>query len=505
MESKNSSIRKYQILNIRVLEVLLPVILGILVVCLMVYSLKLAFAFGLLLPALYIITKKPAFGLLVILTLISSIVFKEALPVIPLGVGSLYIPDIILIYLLFLTIVSRGRAGRLFSDYGAGEKILFCFFIASIIALLNAVMVHKVPLVDAAGEFRILTYYLLYPVIAELFQSEKQIRYLVNGMFVLGLVVGGAMLIQAVIGESIHLMPGRIEAAEAGYYPDSATRILPPGQALVLFIFIVSGAILYLADRFNKIFVYLSFFVCAVGVLLTYNRSYWVAGFICFIILFAMAKTNRKIRIFSRLFFPSIMVLFFVLMFFLVSPSRFASRYLKTIEDRVESLFSLNELYSSGSLQWRVKENSDAVESIKNNPILGIGLANKYRNIRDPSLKLLETYVHNGYLWVLIKMGILGFLPFVSFFLWFLYESLKSLFELEPGYLRSVHVGISLFILAVMAINFVNPMFMQWMSLVVIVISMGIANVVKRIEYQTFFLTYQEDDLKKQLNLCEKC
>lgn len=128
------------------------------------------------------------------------------------------------------------------------------------------------------------------------------------------------------------------------------------------------------------------------------------------------------------------------------------------------------------------KENADAFESINKNPILGIGLGNRYREIQDSSSVLLETYVHNGYLWILIKMGILGFLPFITFFLTFFYKSIKSIFDPKQSYLRSLYVGIILFIFGVMVINIVNPMFMQLISIVVIAISMGIGDVINRLE-----------------------
>jgi hypothetical protein len=466
------------------IEVLFFIPIVILMTCLLVYSLEISLVLILILPTLYLITKNPAIGLLIILALVSSIVFKAALPAIPLGIGYLYIPDAILMHLVLLTILSRAKSGRLLSDYEVSEKFLFFFLFVSTISLFNALFFHGVALNDAFGEFRILTYYLLYPVVIELVRNEKQIRFMFGGIFFLGLVVGVAMLIQALIGESVHIMPGRIETIGGGYYLDRATRILPPGQTLVYSIFIISGAILCLADRYNKFFVHISFIVCSVGVLLTFNRSYWVAGFFCFLVLFALPKKNAKARFLSRMFMPSIIVFFFTVMFCLMLPTGLFSSYFKSIEERVSSLFVIDELYDSGSFQWRKRENIDAVESIKNHPILGIGLANKYRKIENPSFELLETYIHNGYLWVLIRMGFFGCLPFVGFFLSFLHRSAVSFLghSQQGSYLKSLHEGISLFILGVMVINFVNPMFMQWMSIVVIVITMGIADAVKRLE-----------------------
>src|SRR5512137_1531363 len=43
---------------------------------------------------------KPEFGLLLVVLLICSIVFEESLPLIPIGVGSLHLTDVILLFML---------------------------------------------------------------------------------------------------------------------------------------------------------------------------------------------------------------------------------------------------------------------------------------------------------------------------------------------------------------------------------------------------------------------
>lgn len=339
-----------------IIEVIATIFIGIFVTCLSIYNPLIGIALVIIVPIYILIKKNPSLGVLTILILVSSIVFKEALPEIPIGIGSFYIPDVILVYLVFLTFLSRAKSGRLLCGYELGEKILFIFIFTSIFAFFNALYFQGVSIDEAGGEFRIISYYLLYSVIIELFQNEKQLRFLIHGMFVLGIVVGGAMLIQAIIGESIQIMPGRVEAIGVGYYLNSATRILPPGQTLVFFIFLISGSILYLADNYNKLFVYTSFFVCAIGVLLTFNRSYWVAAFFCFLIFFVIAKTNKRVRLFSRLLLPSIIFSLLLVLFFMRSPTGFAESYFKSFEDRLESLFLPKELFSSGSLQWRKRK-----------------------------------------------------------------------------------------------------------------------------------------------------
>jgi len=88
------------------------------------------------------------------------------------------------------------------------------------------------------------------------------------------------MLAQAIIGESVQLMPGRVEAAGTFQKSYAATRVLPPGEALVYVLFITSICLIVYKKMVSlMVWRYLLFLTSGIGIALTYNRSYWVQAF----------------------------------------------------------------------------------------------------------------------------------------------------------------------------------------------------------------------------------
>ena len=63
---------------------------------------------------------------------------------------------------------------------------------------------------------------------------------------------------------------------------------------------------------------------------------------------------------------------------------------------------------------YRAKESSDLRASFKQSPIVGHGLGYRYRNLGDGVSDALSFYGHNLYLWLGVKIGLVG----LAVFLW---------------------------------------------------------------------------------------
>ncbi len=433
-------------------------------------------------PLLLLIKKRGEFGILLIVVLLSSIVFENAIPYIDIGIGNIYLQDFIFFYLLVISFFKyKGRVGLDNNKKDYISIYLILFFIICIASLINAIVFNGVDFNSSTGLFRYLSYYLLYFVVTTQIRNKKQVVFLVNGMAIVGTVVGMAMLIQSGLGDSVHIMPGRVVSVQTFGETSQATRILPPGQTLVFALFLLSSSLISVVRKKKYIYIYFVNTVCGIGVLLTFNRSYWVVCFIAFIVLLLTKKGKEKVNYVVKFVFPvSIMLLFFVLVA-LYNPSGFAGHYLNSIEVRFTSLFMGDDLYQSGSIEYRKEENKYAIASIIKNPIFGIGLSGKYREVEDYRDEYMETYCHNGYLWALVMIGIVGFIAIVSFYLAFLFRSIRNYGKIKDDYHRALLLGIILFVVGVMIINIVNPMFMQNFSIVVISVLMGLAEALDRI------------------------
>jgi hypothetical protein len=122
------------------------------------------FSIGIILglPALYFIKKKPEFGILAIVILISSIIFEDALPLIPIGFGSFHIPDLILLSLLFLIPLNLLTDTRFSIVKTPLDTPLLLFYLATLIAAFNAVFYYNLGFNETLRIVRGLTYYLLF-------------------------------------------------------------------------------------------------------------------------------------------------------------------------------------------------------------------------------------------------------------------------------------------------------------------------------------------------------
>jgi hypothetical protein len=110
------------------------------------------------------------------------------------------------------------------------DKPLLLFYLFLLIQVCLAIFFYKLVFSETMVVLIRFNYYLLFFVVTNLIRNERQIRILVKGLFSIGAIVGILMLAQAVIGESVALIPGRVEQAETFDLVFEATRVLLPGS-----------------------------------------------------------------------------------------------------------------------------------------------------------------------------------------------------------------------------------------------------------------------------------
>ena len=105
--------------------------------------------------------------------------------------------------------------------------------------------------------------------------------------------------------------------------------------------------------------------------------------------------------------------------------------FVGTLLSRALSILTPQQTLETYSLDWRIFETNEALRSISQHPLLGVGLGHVYRDAtyRDAALFRVEAtsgylrftrYVHNSYLYIAVKMGLLGLIAFLWFCLAFL-------------------------------------------------------------------------------------
>jgi O-antigen ligase len=223
-----------------------------------------------------------------------------------------------------------------------------------------------------------------------------------------------------------------------------------------------------------------------IAFIFTFLRSYWAALIIVFVLLAYLFRGGDRRR-FIRW---GLVVVCLAAMMLLVVFSDPGSRATKLIGASIDRLVTLA---SSKTYQgWRKIENGYALPTIASHPLIGLGMGFTYRPW-DPRLDQpspngsgydFRKHIHNGYLWVLLQSGLLGYLSLMWLSLAFLIRGFRNWRRIANDRMRGVMLGFTLVYLTVLIAAVANSTFMQWRWTPVIGIIMGINEVILR-KYRT--------------------
>lgn len=416
-------------------------------------------------------------GILCLLTMTSSIIFEERLPVIETVIGNFHIPDLILLSFLGL-IPLRLLMQKSFKWQKSDLNLpLFVFYGAALLSVVLAITNFGVTLRHALSELRIITCYGTFFIVTHFIRGKSQIQFLIRGMFAIATVVSIFMMTQAILGESVVLIPARIEQlVTLGQSHSNVTRVIPPGHILVFCMFLI-GACVCILKKFkaSQMAFWALVFLLALGVLVGFNRAVWVAAYLSLWLFCCIIPRYARIK-FLYLAFLSHLLLAVAFFYAHHSGGRLHDYTTATFE-RAASLFSGKQLYEKGTLADRLYELGYAIPKIKTHPILGIGLGNIYL----PDVKWLprmRAYIHNGYLWILLKTGLVGFIPFMWLSVIFLVRGFTRWKRITDDYFKSISIGLTLVYSGMMFCALVAPVFMHWNATPLIGVIFGLNEVI---------------------------
>jgi len=429
--------------------------------------------------ALFIVLKRPELGLLSILVLTSSIIFYSALPILPIGIGSLHIPDILLLTLLGqivlrLVLKPKFRLVRTSLDWP-----LIIFIGWALLSTFFGVLRSTVGIVDARQAFRDVSYYLTFFVVTNSLQEMRQIRYLLKGMFFIATVVAVAIIAQFVLGESVQFMPGVGSLDSSSVAAADTARVLPPGRSMILVFFITLTVLLVMEKlRLKSWTNFVQWILIGAALMMTFLRSYWLVTGLAFLLLVFLTKGEIRRRLIGWGLAATSLLLLVLVFSALASSNSEISKLLSGSSERFSTLLSPNVLQES-SLQWRFIENQYAVSSIISNPIFGVGVGGKYR----PFDRRLDhqgmtwdarSFIHNGHLWILETMGFPGYVFFMSFLAIFLVRSFRNWRSIPDSQMRGFVLGFTLAMLGMLITATVESAFGTWIWTPIIGTIMGV-------------------------------
>ncbi|MEX0721758.1 MAG: O-antigen ligase family protein [Balneolaceae bacterium] len=133
---------------------------------------------------------------------------------------------------------------------------------------------------------------------------------------------------------------------------------------------------------------------------------------------------------------------------------------------------------------YREKENYNLAKTIENNPVIGTGFGVAYDQpvelfaIRYP----LRDYIpHNEIIWVMVKMGTIGFFAFWFFFNSFVAKGIRIFSRLKDPYLKAVTLFIIIAVINQMVVSYFDLQLTYYRNMIYLGCLMGLLKTVETI------------------------
>jgi O-antigen ligase len=435
---------------------------------------------------LVIILNMPELGILGILGFTSTLLSSDANMGISIGIGHIYLTDILLLTLLSL-IVLRALAERNFQLVRTPLDIpLLAFVGIAFFSTFVAIQSSSLTIQDSLGEMRSIANYLIFFAVTNLIRKDRQVKTLLIGLFVLASLVAIAMIIQYILGPSTQLIPGRVEVLSTeGTSSADVTRIIPPGYSLVFVAFLFLSVIHAYQDfKLHRLWLLLPWLLTGLAVLLTFKRHFWVSVIAVFLLLLWFSKRDEVKRMAAWGFSIAVISLLGIALLVFA----FGEPAVDLLNSSVVRLASLtrSETYQdpNSSLRWRDFEYQYAYPQILSHPLLGLGLGAQYRPLvphRDHEGFDGRGFIHNAHVWIMVKTGLLGYVAMLCLIAIFLYRGFRYWNTLSTQPARATVLGCTLVFLGMFIGTIVEPMLIEWRWTALLALIMGINETVLRL------------------------
>jgi O-antigen ligase len=316
-------------------------------------------------------------------------------------------------------------------------------------------------------EFKNVLYYLLPLVIVNVIPDKKDLKVLIYGCFFVGIAAASWMIFQAWQNP-----PTAMDEPMEIFYRYQCNS---PGVILSFWTF--AGIICLLLVNKVRLSYIFGAAITIFSLILTFSRHWWVSLVFSISLILLFNFRESKARIFG---FLSLTVFLFLLVlggFFLrIEP---LTTYLNLITIRAETLTFREKVEN-----WEIRlvENDYAKEKIRSHPLFGIGFQRPYRpQIYGPKDEI-DWFVHNGYLYILLKLGIAGFLPFLWFSYIFVKRGIKYRNDVEDKFLKGIVLGSVCAYLGIALANVAAPHLIHNWGVGVVGLAFGMNEVIYKME-----------------------
>lgn len=442
------------------------------------------------------IASKPELGLLALVFLTSSFIRPDAVDL-RLPVGGLDLRDLTLMGMFGILILHGLIRKKLTVPWWPVSGPLLVFLGFAIFSALYALLYQGGESNWTFGELRTLIYYAVFFLTAWAITRPKQLFILLAGLFFLADLTATVVILQQFLGSEnplLAVMSGtnwhvwQMGDPSIGF---GAVRIVPPGHVLVFVMTIIAFCLIVFARQTLRMravlalqFVYLN-----IGLLFTYTRAQWVASAIALGLISILLSSADRIQLVRYLLIVILVLLpVYGLLRAELQETPNSAPFVDILVSRALSILTPHKTAETYSVEWRIFETDEALRSVSQHPLLGVGLGNVYR---DPTLLHGEAisgylrftrYVHNSYLYIAVKMGLLGLVAFLWFCLAFLASGWRAYMNALDEQFKRIMLAILASFVGLLAWSIFQPHLLQVESTIVVGLMVGMIASMRHIE-----------------------
>lgn len=298
-------------------------------------------------------------------------------------------------------------------------------------------------------EFRVLLGWATIAIAIPILPDRASRERLFKGMLAVGIAVGVYGLLQyfellTFFAEGQAGLREGVRFTSSGKGQIQGGLFAFPVGVLIGFAVLTSGAV---RSRAAQLALLALVGLNAIGLLLTYERTFWLATVLALAFILLRAGFAQRLRVIA-LTVGLVIVVAPVLS--TVAPGALSAA--------AERLLSLNQYGSDDSVRYRLQEGRHVIEKIERHPLVGWGLADEiYYGL--PWLQTpptAEAFAHNGYLWLAWKLGIPAALLLFAVIGWAVVARPPP--TIDPLY-RAVRLGAQAALLVMLVVSITFPSF----------------------------------------------
>lgn len=316
-------------------------------------------------------------------------------------------------------------------------------------------------------ETTIMAYWLFLIATVLVAHDEKNANIMLRVIVGLAVVLSLTSLAQSLFGLGLNFSgESRVEVLdESSGGMAGVARSLVPGMPLVLFSYFL--ALLSISRGAKMTWLWCIVLFLTMGtIFVSFGRALWAITSLMSLVAVALVGRKAFVR------FAFIVVIGGGIIFAILSATKPAA--IDAIVNRVVSVFG--EGRSNSSLGWRVTENYFAIPKILSHLWMGLGLGAEYKP-RLIELKLFSEqthYIHNGYLYIILKLGAVGFLIYGTLYFRFLVICFKDFSFRHIEY--TPRVAVASVLLMTLLLNFTQPELMSTGSIACMTVLIPLAH-----------------------------